>query len=621
MPKSAQEIAQLYHARRVSQSSVIARQELVRTAYNGEMHVAMPELDEAEQSAVVNLLMQGVDQFGMRIASTMPDVYFPPLRSGIDVSENRARSRRKATLGWWGMNNMQLILRQRARYWVAYANAPVTLSPISSKVTDKRQMPFWRPRNPMHSFLPMPDTIGDMEPENAIFLAAQTRSWLEDRYPTAMMGLEVAESQPDTLFEVLEYIDATEIVKVVVGKEAAESGTQRDPYGNLVTARVGSPAEVLDRAPNRAGIPLVVSPGRIVLDRMVGMFDQLPGLMHKQAKLDSLEYVSIKRSIFSTQYMVTHPTSPSNAVMEQEATGIKGQVGEIRGGQIQTVHPQPSPQVTQAIDRLERNERVTAGIPSQMGGENPTNVRTARASQSIVSQTITMTIAEAQDSFAASLEAEDVRGIALMKGWHKGKTFGYTQPRSGKAPVVGQETYSVTEDFETDMHTVQYSMPGTDAAAIPIELGQRAGTGELSMYSIRVLDPIVDTPILEGQRVTQEGLNKAMLTGLEQQAASGALDPLVIAQIDAKLMDSSFPSLASAYAAVHKEMQKQQATQSPQPTAQATQQPGISPPGAAGAPNPGGAIPPASPTQSNLSSILQTLRRPSNQGAPEKALS
>lgn len=613
--KTAEEIAELYHARQRQRSPILSRLEQVRSAYNGDMVVPLPELDEDDKSGIVNLMMQGVDQLAMRVASVQPDITYPPLRPGIVLSEDKARTRRLATLGWWDMNNMAVVLRQRARYLIAYASAPVSLSPVSPKVSDKRQMPFWRSRNPLSSYLPIPDSENDMEPENAIFCSLQSRSWLEERYPDAMRRLEVAETSADDTFEVLEYTDSTEIVTCVVGKERAETGQERDIYGNVVHAGYGSPAEILDRSPNRAGIPLVVAPGRIVLDRLVGMFDQLPSLMKKQAKLDSLEYVSIKRSIFPDEWVITHPTAQSSAVVEIEATGIRGQRGEIRGGQIQSVTLAPSPLVTQAIDRLERNERVTGGLPAELGGESPTNIRTARRGAAVLSSTITMPIAEMQDIFAASLEAENVRAVALMRGWYKGKTFGFYQSRTG--PKSTEKDYDVTVDFETDMNYVKYSIPGTDAAALPIEIGQRVGTTEISLQTAREMDPVVEDPIREARQVTSEALEKALLTGLEQQASQGALSPVVIAKVQQAVLGKNYPRLATAVVQIHEEMQREQATQTP--TAAAAQ-PGMAPAGAASAAQPGGQIPPPAQTQSNLSQILQTLRRPQNLGAPERQL-
>lgn len=621
--KTAEEIAALYTRRRMARGEVLKHMEEIRTAYNGDMIVPLPELDDGEKPAVANLIVQGVDQMAMRIASVMPDISYPPLRSGIQSSEDKARNRRLANLAWWDMNKMPIILRQRARYLLAYGHAPVTISRVSAATMDKREMPYWRSRNPFSAFLPAPETENDMEPATAIFCHQHTRAWLEEHYPTQMRGLQKGDTTLSDRFEVLEYMDATEHVLVVLGKAPMDDpSSNRDPYGRPQTRQSpGKPHEVLVRVPNRAGIPLVVAPGRITLDRVQGMFDMLPGMYHRQSKLEALLLVSLKRSIFPDEWLITHPTSPTSAEIVTSATAMRGIRGEIRGGQIQTVAIQPSQLAAQGIDMLERNQRVTGGIPAEFGGESPTNIRTARRGEAVMASTITMPIGEAQDVFAASLEAEDVRAIALMRAWHRGKSFSFYQSRTGPTPHGND--YSITADFETDMHFVKYSIPGADAAAIPIEIGQRVGTGEMSLQTAREMDPVIEDPIRERDQVEVEGLRKALLTGLEQQAAQGALSPALIAQIAKAKLSKEHPSIEDAVIKVHEEAQRQQAaagggTAAAQPGAGPQTAP--TPPGANEPQQTGATIPPPNLSGTHLRSLLHNLRSPSAQSAPEKAL-
>lgn len=609
--RTAEEIAHLFHQRQAARGGAVAKMEQVRRTYNGDLVIPLPEIDEAEKSGVVNLVMQGVDQLAMRVASVSPDIVYPPLRPGIQRSEDAARDRRLANLGWWDMNTMPIVLRQRARFLIAYGTTPVTVLPASPKINDQRSIPFWRPRNPLSAYLPEPEVENDMEPADAIFCHTQSRGWLEQRYPEIMARLSRGDgADPTDRFDTLEYMDAEEMVLVVLGKE-----THPEPvrYGAAPPPAQGTMSEVLARAPNRAEVPLVVCPGRIVLDKMIGMFDQLPDLMWKQGKLDALEYVSIRRAAFGDEWVITHPSSMANAVVVTEATGVKGIRGEIQGGQVQTVNSNPSPLVAQALDRMERNQRVTAGLPSELGGESPTNVRTARRGAAVMSATLTMPIGEMQDLVAASLEAENVRGVAVMKAYHKGKSFAFTQTRFGKGP--DRNDYDVTATFETDWHVVKYSIPGTDAAAIPIEIGQRLGTGEMSLQTAREMDPVIEDPIRERDQVEVEGLRRAMLQGLEQQAQQGALSPVTIALIAKQKLSSAHPALEDAVIAADAEMKKNQAQQTPQPTAQPQGQPGMGGGTPAGTP-----VPPAPAGQLNLATMLQTLRRPANQGPAERQL-
>ena len=74
MSKPVDEIVGLLRQRESKTEPAMARMRAIRDAYNGDVVVPLPELDENEQVAVANLLCQGLDQTAMRIASVMPDV-------------------------------------------------------------------------------------------------------------------------------------------------------------------------------------------------------------------------------------------------------------------------------------------------------------------------------------------------------------------------------------------------------------------------------------------------------------------------------------------------------------------------------------------------------------------
>ena len=575
----------------------------------------------------------------MRIASQMPTVEFP-LRPGIVVSEDKARQRMLATLAWWDMNNMQNVLRQRGRFLTGYGTSPVVIRPVSPKLADKRKIPFWRAYNPLDVYLPDPQFLGDMEPEDAIICHMQNLAWLQARYPDAARRLcKGRDPAPDTKFEVLEYMDCDDLVLMALGKpqEKESSGFRQD------LPVTGSLYEVLESASNRIGICPLINARRITLDRTMGMFDALPPMYQKQAALDALEYISIKRGIFPEEWAVTHPTAQSAVRIVTPADAQMGQIGEIQGGQIQTVPISPGVQTPQAIDRIERNQRVTAGIPAEWGGESPTNIRTARRGADVISSTIDMPIGEAQDIFARSLEAEDVRAIATMKEIYGSQATSFYMGRLDEKPPRNDYTPNVA--FETDWHVVKYSMPGADAASIPIELGQRTGTGEMSLQTAREIDPIIDDPIRERNQVELEGLRHALLSGIEQMAAQGQFDPMNIAKIAVMKAENPGLQIEGAMIEVDKLLKAQAAAaqQQQQEAGSPGGQPGGPPPGGPGggappgvgisAPPPGNAegnptigqppaqaINPPPGSQLHLQQILTSLRRGAAQGPAEKQL-
>ena len=124
----------------------------------------------------------------------------------------------------------------------------------------------------------------------------------------------------------------------------------------------------------------------------------------------------------------------------------------------------------------------------------------------------------------------------------------------------------------------------------------------MCLQTARELDPKINDPVLEGNRVISEGLDKALLGGIEQQLAGGMLDPIVAAKIKIALRQDPTDDFADIYVKVHEQMQKEQAAQAQRRT------PGCrlawpvarrSPPPSA---MPGAAVPPggASPSRSTL---------------------
>jgi len=72
--KTIEEIVAIYASRQQGSDDAKSRMRNLRDYYNGDVIVPLPEINSDEQSAVANLLAQGLDQTAMRIASTRPDI-------------------------------------------------------------------------------------------------------------------------------------------------------------------------------------------------------------------------------------------------------------------------------------------------------------------------------------------------------------------------------------------------------------------------------------------------------------------------------------------------------------------------------------------------------------------
>jgi hypothetical protein len=559
--KSVEEIVDLYRQRVTAQGPVLSQMRQVKQLANGDVVVPLNELDRNTKSSVANLLVQGLDQMSMRVASTMPTPYFPALREGQDRSMQLARDRKRAMLAIWDQNRMNMKMRRRARHLLAYSNSPIYIKPNFDK-----RIPEWQLRNPLDTF---PAPVADVDnpvPHDCIFSYSRSYQWLCQNFGYVMNGqLRVGQPQYDDMFTILEYVCADEIVTIVLGYEK-----ERDPISG--SAYLGSPAIELSRIVNRTGMPLVIVPQRITLDKPHGQFDGLLGMYYTRARLQALTEIAIERGIFPDEYLVARPGE--NPEILQIADGKSGQLGVVKGGDIQTHQSNPGYKTDTALDRLERQERLEGAIPAEFGGESGTNIRTGRRGDSVLSATVDFRVQEAQEIFASSMVEEDKVAIAIEKAYWGSNAKSFFMPGMGG----GIKDYTPNKLWETDFHYVAYSASGADVNSLIVSLGQRLGTGLMSKESAREADPLISDPELEKDRLVAEGIEAALLSSIQAQAAdpNGPYQPDDLAFIAEKVQSNKM-SLPEAIMAAQKRAQERQAAQAPAGSPET--QPGLSMPG------------------------------------------
>lgn len=559
--KSPEEIVGLLRERESNLEPSFARMRRVRAAYDGDIVVPLPELDDNEQVAVANLLAQGLDQTAMRIASVMPDVVMPPTKDDQKQAEKRASTRRRAVLGWWQHNRMDIKLSKRARHMLGYASSPVSL-----RYDPKAGLPVWTVRDPLTTFPAPVFGPDDMAPYDTIFTYERTFSWLQDNYPEGAEKIRHQDVQGSDLYQLVEYCDPEETVLVAVG---------RDPRAQTTWHRhadYSPPLAELERTVNRTGVCPVVVAGRINLDQPQGQFDQMLGMYQMQAKLMALEVLAVQKGIFPDTWLVSNPGETPQIV--NTANGLTGEVGVLKGGTLRDSVVNPGFMTNPTIDRLERAQRLTAGIPSEFGGESGSNIRTGRRGEAVLSAVVDFPVQEARRMLAASLEVENKRAIALMKTYAGNRPQSFYVTMKGAKGVVD---YTPNKDFDTDDNRVMFSHPGADMNDLVIGAGQRIGMGTMSKRSFMQIDPMVDDAEHEHDAVISESLEQALLASLQTQAAQGALPPNDLARI-AELVRTDRAELADAVQKVQEEAQKRQASQVPPGSPELM--PGIAQPGA-----------------------------------------
>jgi hypothetical protein len=545
--KSVEEIVALYKERYEAKGPILGQMREVRTLANGEVVVPLSELDRNARSSVANLLVQGLDQNSMRVASTMPTPYFPALKEGNDRSMKMARDRKRAMLSIWDQNRLNQKLRMRARHLIGYAESPVFIKPNFDK-----RLPEWHLRNPLDTFAAPSTDPTNPVPDDCIFTYTRTYKWLMRNYGQVLNGvLRVGDPGPDDLFTILEYVCDNEVVTIVMGVVR-----DRNPYTGEMY--LGAPYVELSRIVNRCGMPLVVIPQRYTLDKSRGQFDGILGMYYTRARLQALTEIAIERGIFPDEYLIARPGE--NPEIIQIADGKTGQLGVVKGGDIQQLQQNPGYKTDIALDRLERQERLEGAIPAEFGGESGTNIRTGRRGEAVLSATVDFRVQEYQDILSNALIEEDKIAISMEKTYWGNASKSFFIPGMGG----GIKDYTPSKLWETDFHYVAYSASGTDVNSLIVGIGQRLGIGTMSKESAREADPLIADPELEKDRIVAEGIESALLSSIQAQAAdpNGPYQPDDLAFI-ASQVQANRMSLAEAIMAAQKRAQERQAAAAP----------------------------------------------------------
>jgi hypothetical protein len=537
----------------------------IRDHYNGDVIVPLPEIDSTEASAVANLLAQGLDQTAMRIASVTPDIVCPPEDESSKQAQKFAAIRRKALFGWWQNSRIDMQLAKRARHLIGYANTIVQI-----RFDQEKGCPTWHVRDPLTAYPSNLRGVTDMTPADCVFGYEKSYGWIRRQYPEAALrfagGVSDAPLDTDRPIELIEYVDHEEYVLVAVRNPAESVGmySRNSDTGPVVAE--------LERVPNLTGVCPVVVSQRISLDEPNGQFDGILGMYQQQAKLMALEVIAVQKGIFPDTWLIGRAGEQPNII--NAANGLTGEVGVIRGGDLRDMQLQPGFMTNPAIDRLERAQRLTAGVPAEFGGESTSNIRTGRRGDAVLSAVVDFAVQESQRILARSLETENKIAIDMAKSYagNKSKSFYVSM---GK--VKGKVDYVPNKHFTTDDNVVSYSHAGADINNLVIAGGQRLQMGTMSKESFMKIDPLVEDVEAERDAVTSEQLEQSLLAGLQQQAASGAIPPSDIARI-IDLVKADKEELAGAVEKVQREAQERQA-EMVSPTSPEAQS-GIAQPGA-----------------------------------------
>lgn len=587
---TAEQVVEKLERRRADMGPMLARMIAVRDAYHGDIVVPLPEIEADELPSVANLLNQGVEQMASRVASVRPNILCPPRDAMIKREKDQAQKRRNALFGWWEQNNIDHKLGQQARHILAYGQ-----SYLWTRWNPDTGIPVYRVCDPLATF-PSETFIEDhvnATPHDCVAVYVRRLGDLAEMYARAALFMYGAKIEPDTMVEVAEYADADEYVLVILGtKRPLDKPYPTSTFGG-VQGMDGIRCLEIDRYENPTGMVPVSCSVRMGLDRPMSKFEGMLGMYQMQSRLMALEILAVEKGIFTDVWAVSRPNEQVKIITK--ADGLTGQVGEIQGGDLREMTTNPGFMTNPTIDRLERNQRVTAGIPADFGGESASNIRTGRRGDAVLSATVDFPIGDTQRMLARGLQYANKVGIALAKAYAPNvkKSF-YVQWKGSN----GWTDYTPSIDFTTDENIVSYASPGADLNDLVVGGGQRLGMRTMSRRSFMALDPLVEDPEFEHDTVILEALEDATLQSLGQMAAAGQIPPGDIARI-MKLVGGNKMELADAIEKVQKETQERQAT--PAPVGSPETQPGLALPGA-------GAEQPAEPAATQQPGGLAGLR-------------
>lgn len=588
--KSAEDILALYKERYDGMGDDFARMDMVSTVIDGDIVVALPEMNSNEKAAVPNVAQQGLDQLAKRISSVVPNVVFPPL-SATKAGDKRSNERGKVIQGWWAENRMRKKLGRRSRWYLGYATAPVVIKPGPAGI------PTWTPRHPRDTF-PSDVDIDEYTPADTITRSIHTYQWLVDHYPIEAGRIQKPATwdvedprHKNTTFIIVEYNDSDEDTLVLCGYD-------REEY-HPVDA-IGSPAEILAQVPNRANIPWHVIPGRITLNKRIGHFDGILGMYQTMAEIRALQIISARRSLWPREWLVANPGETPKIISIPDPA--QGRPGRLQGGRLEQQQIDPAFQVVQPlVQQLDEAQRSTAGIPTELGGRAGTGTYTGARGRQVLGAAIDFTIEEANQIFAESLYEEDRRAIAIDKAYFGAKKTYHVITRG----FQGEITYTANKLWESDKHVVDYPFAGVDLQNLPVEGGQRVAMETLSQETFMEMDPAVADVPGEKQRIWIQKARRAWFASFEQQASApeSPYRPEDVGKIIQYIKSGLDPE--DALQKWETELQELQAQAQEGQLPPEQMQPGLSPQGAPG--ELPAAIPEAEPSLQNMQGLLSRM--------------
>ena len=519
------EIVSIVKMRQDGSSVLLQRMLDVKDRYNGDYVIPLPTMEEEPILPPLTpaLISENIDAVAQRAASVLPFIGCP----AIDPSKERgvrsreyADIRRRALAGTWYQSKYKVKIRRAYRHLAGYATACLLVTPDFDKGAPRIDV-----RDPLGVY-PEPKAYEDVDPPiNCGFIHGKSGAWIRSHYPNARQEnggvIPPDDRSNQELWDLVEWVDDEHIVIGIMGP--------RYEHYNQVYGHHAATQE-LSRAVNRAGMPCVITPGRITLDRIASSISNIVGIVDLMSKLMALEIMATEKAIFPDRYIIGRSGQVPMIVGGEWKDGREGQVNVLLDAeQIGELRSAPDPSTNIAIDRLERNARISTGTVPQIGGESYGALRTGRGIDALMGAALDPRIQELQEIMEAHLPYMNECIFASYKGYFGGKKFSmYT----GYPGDFGQVEFTPKEHFEINDNVVSHSIPGADIQGTTIQLGQLLSMKGISLRTFRTKHPFIEDAEMEGRRVDEESLEEAVMAAIQQQALSGQLPVVYVSKIE-----------------------------------------------------------------------------------------
>ena len=550
------EIVGIIRNRQDAQSSLVARMQEVKERYNGDYVIPLPSMDEEPVLPPLTpaLIAENIDAVAQRAAAVMPFIGGP----AIDPSKERggrsreyADIRRKALAATWYDSKYKIKIRRAYRHLAGYATACLLVTPDFD-----RGLPRIQVRDPINVF-PEPKAYEDVEPPaNVGFVYGKSGDWLRSNYSAARQenGGPVSDDKDarQELWDVAEWVDSEHIVIGIMGPRYSRYSYTQPTHTTQIE---------LSRAVNKSGMPCVITPGRVTLDRIASSISNVVGIVDLMSKMMALEILATEKAIFPDRYIIGRSGQVPMIVGGEWKDGREGQVNVLLDAeQIGELRSTPDPSTNIAIDRLERNARISTGTVPQIGGESYGALRTGRGIDALMGAALDPRIQEMQEIMEGHLPYLNECLFATYKGYWGSKQFSMF---TGYPGDFGQIEFTPNDHFETFNNVVSHSIPGADIQGTTIQLGQLLSMKGISLHTFRAKHPFIEDAEMEARRVDEEQLEEAVLAAIQQQALSGQLPVVYVSKIE-KHRKKGF-DIFEAIEKADEEIRQEQAAVAPAP--------------------------------------------------------